>query len=140
MKTRPYLWAKIIWNMFDFAVDSRNEGDTPGRNDKGMVSYDRKTRKDAFFWYKANWTDTPVVYISSRRFAIRTTATVPIKVYSNLDSVVLRVNGATIGAPVTSTDHIFTWPSVPLNVGANVIETTGTRGTITAMDTVTWTR
>ena len=57
MKTRRYLWAKIIWNMFDFAVDSRNEGDTPGRNDKGLVTYDRKTRKDAFYWYRANWRD-----------------------------------------------------------------------------------
>ena len=64
MKTRPYSGARIVWNMFDFAADSRNEGDTPGRNDKGLVTYDRQTRKDAFFWYKANWTTTPFVYIT----------------------------------------------------------------------------
>jgi beta-galactosidase len=140
MKTRPYLWAKIIWNMFDFAVDSRNEGDTPGRNDKGLVSYDRQTRKDAFYWYKANWnTATPVVYITSRRFTPRTTATVPIKIYSNLDSVELKVNGTVIGTS-TGTDHIFTWSNVALAAGSNVVTATGTAGTTMAIDTVTWVR
>jgi beta-galactosidase len=139
MKTRPFLWAKIIWSMFDFAVDSRAEGDTPGRNDKGMVSYDRKTRKDSFFWYKANWTTAPVVYISSRRFTARTTATVPVKVYSNLDSVQLSVNGTVVGS-MTSTDHIFRWPSVALATGNNVIQVIGTTGATTATDMVTWTR
>ena len=59
MKTRKYLWGKFVWNMFDFASDGRNEGDTPGRNDKGLVTYDRATRKDAFYWYKANWSSQP---------------------------------------------------------------------------------
>src|ERR1017187_3472318 len=63
MKARPFLWGKFIWNMFDFASDGRNEGDTPGRNDKGLVTYDRQVRKDAFYWYKANWTTNPTVYI-----------------------------------------------------------------------------
>jgi beta-galactosidase len=139
MKTRRYLWSKIIWNMFDFAVDGRNEGDTPGRNDKGLVSYDRKTRKDAFFWYKANWTTTPVAYITSRRFATRTTATVPVKVYSNLDSVELKVNGTVIGS-LTSTDRTFRWPSVALKSGSNVIEVTGTTGGTKVTDSVTWVR
>src|SRR5207249_211179 len=74
LKTRPYLWGKILWVMFDFASSGRNEGDTPGRNDKGLVTYDRKTRKDAFYFYKANWTSDPFVYITSRRFTDRTTA------------------------------------------------------------------
>jgi beta-galactosidase len=139
MKTRRYLWAKTIWNMFDFAVDSRNEGDTPGRNDKGLVTYDRKTRKDAFYWYKANWTTTPFVYVTSRRFTPRTTATVTVKVYSNMDSVALQVNGATIGT-ATSTDHIFQWTNVALKTGTNTVVATGTSGAMTATDTVTWTR
>src|ERR1017187_1929043 len=63
MKARPFLWGKFIWNMFDFASDGRNEGDTPGRNDKGLVTYDRQVRKDAFYWYKANSTTNPMVYI-----------------------------------------------------------------------------
>ncbi|MBC8131621.1 MAG: beta galactosidase jelly roll domain-containing protein, partial [Deltaproteobacteria bacterium] len=139
LKTRRYLWSKLIWNMFDFAVDSRNEGETPGRNDKGMVSYDRRTRKDAFFWYKANWSATPVVYISSRRFTTRPTATVPVKVYSNLTSVQLKVNGVIIGS-LTSADRVFRWPSVALAVGSNLIEVTGTTGATTVTDSVTWTR
>ncbi|HXU00738.1 MAG TPA: glycoside hydrolase family 2 TIM barrel-domain containing protein, partial [Polyangia bacterium] len=139
MKTRRYLWVKSIWNMFDFAVDSRNEGDTPGRNDKGLVTYDRKTRKDAFFWYKANWSTTPFVYITSRRFNPRTTPTVTVKVYSNMDSVRLQVNGTTIGTS-TGSDHIFQWTNVALAAGANNVVATGTSGTTTATDTVTWTR
>ena len=139
MATRRYLWSKIVWNMFDFAVDSRAEGDTPGRNDKGLVSYDRKTRKDAFFWYKANWTTTPVVYISSRRFRARTTPTVTVKVYSNLASVSLKVNGTLLGAK-SSTDHIFQWLSVPLANGDNTVEATASGPGAPVVDTVTWTR
>jgi beta-galactosidase len=136
---RPFLWGKFIWNMFDFAVDSRNEGDTPGRNDKGLVTYDRKTRKDAFFWYRANWTTAPFVYITSRRFTPRTTAMVNVKVYSNMDSVRLQVNGTSY-APSAGADHIFQWTNVALGTGANAITATGTSGTTTANDTVTWTR
>ena len=50
MKARPFLWCKFIWNMFDFASDGRKEGGAPGRNDKGLVTYDRRIRKDAFYW------------------------------------------------------------------------------------------
>ena len=139
MKTRRYLWSKIIWNMFDFAVDSRDEGDTPGRNDKGLVTYDRETKKDSFYWYKANWSTTPVVYITSRRFTRRNTATVPVKIYTNLDSVTLEVNGEAV-APGTSADHVFSWASVALRTGANTIVATGKSGTNTVTDTVTWTR
>lgn len=139
MKTRRYLWSKIIWNMFDFAVDGRDEGDTRGRNDKGLVTYDRETKKDAFYWYKANWTATPVVYITSRRFTRRSTATVPVKIYTNLDSVTLQVNGEPAAAG-TSGDHVFSWASVALRSGANTIVATGKSGTTTVTDTVTWTR
>ena len=121
---RPYLWGKFVWNMFDFAVDDRNEGDTPGRNDKGMVSYDRQTKKDAFFWYKANWSSEPFVYITGRRFNPRTTATIDVKVYSNLDSVSLVVGGVALPAQ-TSTDHIFIFPAVPLAAGDNQVSAHG---------------
>jgi len=136
---RPYLWGKFIWNMFDFAVDDRNEGDTPGRNDKGMVSYDRLTKKDAFFWYKANWSSDPFVHITGRRNNPRTTATIDIKVYSNLDTVSLTIAGAVLPAQ-TSTDHIFVFPAVPLAAGENPVSATATRGAVTATDSVTWTR
>jgi beta-galactosidase len=139
MKSRRFLWGKMVWNMFDFASDGRSEGDTPGRNDKGLVTYDRKTRKDAFYWYKANWTTAPFVYITSRRFTPRTTATANVKVYSNTEAVALAVNGADLGA-VTSSDHVFVWRDVALLTGDNtLVATAGNAGT-EVIDTVIWTR
>ena len=64
MKARPFVWGTFVWNMFDFAVSTRHEGGVPGRNDKGLVTYDRKIKKDAFYFYKANWSDEPVLYIT----------------------------------------------------------------------------
>jgi hypothetical protein len=137
MSTRRFLWAKTIWNMFDFASDGRNEGDTPGRNDKGLVTYDRRTRKDAFYWYKANWTTDPVLYITSRRYVKRPTNTVEVKVYSNLDEVRLTVNGVSWGT-VRSSDHIFRWTNVVLGPGENAIEVQGSRDGRSFTDGVTW--
>ncbi len=83
LKTRPYIWGTFVWNLCDFAVATRNEGGVLGRNDKGLVTYDRKIRKDAFYFYKANWSDEPMVYITSRRFTERTNAVTDVKIYSN---------------------------------------------------------
>ena len=105
--------------MFDFGVDSRNEGDTPGRNDKGLVTYDRATRKDAFYLYKANWTNTPFVYLTDRRFTDRTSATTTVKVYGTVDSARLTVNGTQVGAAITATNHVYHWPGVHFARGAN---------------------
>ena len=140
LAARPYIWGKFIWNMFDFASDGRNEGDTPGRNDKGIVTYDRRTKKDAFYWYKANWSQEPLVHITSRRFEPRTTATIDIKVYSNLPNVTLNVNGSAL-PPQSSQNHIFRWTSVPLVLGANQVQATASDGANrSASDNVTWTR
>ncbi|HLJ95294.1 MAG TPA: DUF4982 domain-containing protein, partial [Gemmataceae bacterium] len=137
LASRPYLWVKSVWDMFDFAVDSRNEGDTPGRNDKGLVSYDRKTLKDSFYWYKANWSTSPVLYLTSRSYINRPTNLVDLKVYSNLSAVQLSINGVVIGT-TTSTDHIFRWSAVQLTPGANAIEVTAKRNGTTFTDDVTW--
>ncbi|MGW0517429.1 glycoside hydrolase family 2 TIM barrel-domain containing protein [Crossiella sp. NPDC003009] len=137
LDTRRYLWGSFIWNMFDFAVDSRAEGDTDGRNDKGLVSYDRQVRKDAFYYYKANWSPEPTVYLASRRWTQRTAAATTVKVYANLDSVTLTVNGVAQGAK-TSPDRIHTWP-VTLRPGANVVSVTGEKNGRPHTDTVTWT-
>ena len=125
--------------MFDFASDGRSEGDTLGRNDKGLVTYDRKTRKDAFYWYKANWTTAPFVYITSRRFTPRTTASVSVKVYSNTSPVTLTVNGTTVGT-LTSTNHVFTWTNVALAPGSNTVAAAAGSGAAAVNDVVTWTR
>ncbi|WP_329066381.1 glycoside hydrolase family 2 protein [Amycolatopsis sp. NBC_01480] len=139
IETRPYLWGTFVWNMFDFASDGRAEGDTLGRNDKGLVTYDRQIRKDAFYWYKANWTTTPFVYLTSRRWTDRTTAATTVKAYGNgVDTVSLTINGVAAGSPEASADHIYRWP-VTLPPGANVVKVTGVRGGHAYTDTVTWT-
>ena len=86
---RPWMWSTHCWNMFDFAVDSRDEGGIKGRNNKGLVTYDRKTKKDSFFLYKAWWSDEPFVHIASKRFVKRFGKTMTLKVYSNQNEVSL---------------------------------------------------
>jgi beta-galactosidase len=141
LASRPYIWGKFVWNLFDFASDGRSEGDAPGRNDKGLVTYDRRTRKDAFYWYKASWSAEPLVYITSRRFEPRTTPSIDIKVYSNLARVGLTVNGASLPEQ-TASDHVFRWTAVPLQLGANAVEARASdaSGGVTVTDSVTWTR
>ena len=137
MNERRFLWSKFIWNMFDFAVDHRNEGAQPGLNDKGLVTHDRKIKKDAFFWYKANWSTEPVLYITSRRWTERTQSPAPVKVYSNLDSVELKVNGVSQGTKACR-DHIGQWDAVALKPGANRIEVLGARDGKTYTDQCVW--
>ncbi|HEX4055612.1 MAG TPA: glycoside hydrolase family 2 TIM barrel-domain containing protein [Tepidisphaeraceae bacterium] len=137
MKQRPYIWGTFLWNMFDFASDGRHEGDHLGRNDKGLVTYDRKIKKDAFYFYKANWSDEPVIYITDRRYTPRNVDKGPVKVYSNCDSVELKLNGTSLGSK-TGDDCVFVWPDVTLIRGQNTIEATGTtRGGQSYSDTCT---
>ena len=108
---RPWLWATHVWNMFDFAADARNQGGEPGMNHKGLITFDRKTKKDSFYLYKAWWSKAPFVHICSKRFTDRTEATVTVKVYSNQPTVALYANGALVGEQTG--DKIFTF-SLPL--------------------------
>ncbi len=108
---RPYLWATHVWNMFDFGVDGRNEGGVAGRNNKGLVTYDRKIKKDSFFIYKAYWTTEPFVHITSKRYFYRPERTTLVKVYSNQPSVTLYVGGKELATK--EGEHIFTF-EVPL--------------------------
>lgn len=138
MRQRPHLWCVFVWNMFDFAVDRRSEGDTAGRNDKGLVTYDRKTRKDAFYWYKANWSNEPMIHITSKRFTNRKDPNVKVRVYSNLDEVTLTVNGKPIGQR-RSDNHIFEWTDVTLSPGENTIRASGESDTKQIEDKCRWT-
>lgn len=90
---RPYLWATHAWNLFDFAADGRDEGGKHGVNQKGLVTIDRKLKKDAFYLYKAYWSKTPFVHVCGRRYVDRTEDVTEIKVYSNEQSVTLFVDG-----------------------------------------------
>ena len=90
---RPFMWATHLWNMFDFAADARNQGGEPGMNHKGLVTFDRKTKKDSFYLYKAWWSKDPFVYIAGRRYVDRAEKKTTVKVYSNCHEVTLYVNG-----------------------------------------------
>ena len=90
---RSYLWATHVWNLFDFAADGRDEGGKKGENQKGLVTFDRKLKKDAFYLYKAAWSKEPFVHICGRRYADRAEEQTMIKVYSNCDTVALYVDG-----------------------------------------------
>ena len=117
---RPYIWATHVWNMFDFGVDGRNEGGVAGRNNKGLVTYDRKTKKDSFYIYKAYWTSDPFVYITSKRYYYRAEKTTTVKVYSNCDKVTLYVGGKEFATQEGK--YIFTF-EVPLKtLGATKIK------------------
>ncbi|SEG93090.1 beta-galactosidase [Actinacidiphila yanglinensis] len=135
---RPFIWGSFVWNMFDFASDGRNEGSRPGINDKGLVTRDRATRKDAFYWYKANWSTAPTLYVTSRRWTARTDAATEVKVYSNAGTVSAVLNGTSLGSR-SSTDHIFTWTGVTLRPGTNTVTVTATIDGTTHTDTATWT-
>lgn len=89
---REFLWGSYVWNFFDFGSAIRNEGGVKGRNNKGLVTFDRKIKKDAFFAYKAAWSKEPFVHITSKRFIDRATDSINVKVYSNCDSVTLFID------------------------------------------------
>ena len=118
--TRPYLWATHVWNMFDFAADARDEGGVQGRNNKGLVTYDRKTKKDAFYIYQAYWTTKPMVHVCGERFVDRSPDERDITVYTNCEEVTLYVNGECIGAKKAE-DHAVVFKNVALKEGDNAI-------------------
>lgn len=97
LQSKDYLWGSFIWNMFDFSSDRRSEGGVKYINGKGLVSHDRTLRKDAFYYYKAKWSDEPFVHLCASRFVKRCREKVDVKVYTNQRAVTLFVNGAEQG-------------------------------------------
>ena len=104
--TRKYIWATHVWNMFDFGADARAEGGENGQNHKGLVTMDRKYKKDAFYAYKAWLSDEPFVHLCGKRYVDRVEDVTKVTVYSNLPEVELFVNGESIGKK-TAPDHFF---------------------------------
>lgn len=138
-----YLWCALIWNMFDFAVDARNEGSQPKLNDKGLVTSDREIKKDSYYLYKANWNKRDkFVYITSRRWIKREQPSAKIKVYSNCDIVKVFRNDTMIGTMTDTGCGIFLMKDVALILGFNEIKVIGTKeGTDTEyIDTCIWER
>lgn len=117
--TRPYIWATHCWNMFDFGADARSEGGEMGQNHKGLVTIDRKYKKDAFYAYKAWLSDEPFVHICGKRYVDRVEDVTKVTVYSNQPKVELFANGVSLGVQEKE-DHFFYF-DVP-NVGETKLE------------------
>ena len=136
---RPFVWGSFLWNMFDFGAAHRTEGDRPGINDKGLVTFDRKVKKDAFYFYKANWNKVePFVYIANRRHRERTLSVTDIQIFSNQSEVELFVNGKSQGRKQADDYATFEWKGVALQAGDNRIEVRSTSKKHPAEDHVIW--
>ncbi len=138
-KDNPLLWGSFVWVMFDFQSARRHEGGFVGVNDKGLVTEDRKIKKDAYFFYQANWTDKPMVHIASSRLTPRRNPMTQIEVFSNCANVDLTVNGKALSSVSPDNVKVFRWLDVTLQPGKNVIKATAmsSQGEIT--DSCEWT-
>jgi len=138
MKDDPLIWGTFIWNMFDFACRGRKEGNVPSLNDKGLITHDRKIKKDAFYFYKANWNPEPMVYLTSRRATARKEPITEIKAYSNCPEVELLVNGTSVGKAKPDSLKICRWNQVHLKPGPNSIRVVAPSEKITLEDSFVW--
>lgn len=122
---RPFVWGSFVWNMFDFGAAHRREGDRIGINDKGLVTFDRKVRKDAFFFYKANWNAEPMIHIAGKRNLPQSNKIKELMVFSNLENLELFVNGKSVGKAKPDKYSIVKWKELTLQQGRNTIEVVG---------------
>lgn len=120
LRDKPYLWGTWIWNMFDFASAARQEGDLVDTNNKGIVSFDRQVRKEAFYFYKAHWNPEPMIYLAGHRYTERASPVADVRAYSNAPQATLSVNGKTL-ASARCVERICTWRQVRLEQGDNVL-------------------
>lgn len=133
---RDYIWGTFVWNMFDFGSNFRKEGDTPHVNDKGLISFDRKFRKDAFYLYKANWNkNEKTTHLCSKGYKDRKEDVTDIIAFTTAPSAKLFVNGKQVGALKTDAYATVTWKNVKLNPGKNLVEIR----TIDGNDSAEWT-
>lgn len=140
VEKHPYLMASYLWNTFDFAVPAWSNGGVPARNMKGLVTFDRKLKKDAFYWYKANWSTEPVVYLTQRRCNKRTNETTDVTVYSNVGTPTIWVNGRKYSAPSQGTTKVhYIFKGVKLRKGQNTIKASVTSKGKSINDQIEWT-
>lgn len=133
---RPFVWGSFVWNMFDFAAAHRNEGDRPGINDKGLVTFDRKVRKDAFYFYKANWNNKEkVLHLAGKRHKKRSQAVQTFQAFTNLPNGELFVNGKSYGKVKTNEYAVLEWEKVKLRPGINDIKVISKQGKYKYSDT-----
>ena len=134
---RDWIWGSYIWNMFDFGASGRFEGDSPNQNDKGLVTIDRKVRKDAFYYYKANWNKSvPTVHLCSKDFTERPDAVTDIIVFTTAPSATLYLNDKKVSQKKTDAYATVEWPSIELQKGTNRIRIVTSQGEESAVWTV----
>ncbi len=145
IKNERYIFGTWVWNMFDFSAIGRKEGDymTQGLslNNKGLVTFDRQTKKDAFYFYKAQWNKEPMVYITGRRHVDRSYPVIDVKVYSNArpDHLSLDVSGRNLGGPSACDQNVCVWKEARLKPGENRLTVTAAFAGRKLTDTVNWT-
>jgi beta-galactosidase len=138
LAARPYLWATWLWNSFDFATTVRREGDADDINTKGLVTYDRRIRKDPFYFYRANWSAQPTVHVTSRRYVDRAYGVTDVRVYSNAPATELTVNGRSAGVQAGCAQRTCVWKAVALAPGDNRVVATGRFAGHAVEDIVSW--
>ena len=134
----PYVWASFVWNMFDFGAAHRMEGDRSGINDKGLVTHDRKIKKDAYYFYRANWNPEPMIYIAGRRNVNRVKPLVDVQVFSNVEEVILIVNDCQCRRMKPDSLKVCLFKEVPLRKGRNEIEVRASDSKKQLIDRCTW--
>lgn len=138
IRARPFVWGTFVWAMFDFGAAHRREGDRPGINDKGLVTHDRKVKKDAFFFYKANWNPEPMVYIAGKRNVERERFVADIMVFSNCQEVMLKINGILVESMKPDAVNVCVFKQVRLRKGENQVEVVGINGRQKWTDNCCW--
>lgn len=138
LQSKPYLWATWLWNSFDFATTVRTEGDSVDINTKGLVTYDRKIRKDAYWFYRANWNSAPTVHVNGRRHVDRPYPAADVRVYSNAPQTELSINGRIIGTMAACPQMACVWPKVQLAAGVNRIVARGLFAEGAREDAIKW--
>lgn len=138
IQQNPIIVASYVWNMFEFAVPAWNRGGVNARNLKGLVSFDRKRKKDSFYWYKANWNPEPMIYLANRRDNERTKAQSKVQVFSNLKDVKLEVNGKSYTAKQGVNDKHWVVEQVDLKQGQNTVVAVGKDGSKELRDEMVW--
>ena len=139
IEKNPIILASYLWNSFEFAVPAWNRGGVNARNLKGLITFDRKRKKDSFYWYKANWNPEPMIYLANRRDSIRTHKNSKIQLFSNLPKVQLIVNGREYQAKQGVNSKHWVVDNVELKQGENKIQAKGNSGSEVLTDEMTWT-
>lgn len=138
LRDRQDLWATWLWSGFDFATTVRREGDADDINTKGLVTYDRRVKKDPFYYYRAHWSKNPTVHITGRRYIDRSYPVTTVRVYSNAPKTELLVNGRSLGKQGACPNMVCEWTGVALTAGANLLIARGSFDGGSQDDTVTW--